>query len=205
MSQEVKDVRVCFHPLLEASDVLVITQRVLQDFPSRIPPEFRPWFPSASDTHPPIRPHRPAPLIPHEEPLRQGETQSRSRAEEQKFQRTWCVIQDRNAPLQTTQSFSRLFRMTIEKHKLHLRQRVRWALSERNCAGLEDLWVGINRAVRHSRMPTCNANFQRALAQIWLYCDVLYCEYIGNFLKQEFQLSGQITLSVHKLGDIIKL
>ncbi|NP_001006084.1 shieldin complex subunit 3 [Danio rerio] len=205
MTQEVKDVRVCFRPLLEASDVLLITHRVLQEFPSRILPEFRPWFPSAYDTHPPIRPQRPAPLILPEEPLRQDQTQSQSRAEGQRFQRSWCAIQDRNAPLETTHSFSRLFRMTIEKHKLHLRQRVRWVLSERNCAELEELWLGINRAVRHSRMPTCNANFQRALAQIWLYCDVLYCEYIGNFLKQEFQLSGQITLSVHKVGDIIQL
>ncbi|XP_051758901.1 shieldin complex subunit 3 [Ctenopharyngodon idella] len=219
MSQEMKDVSVYFRPPLEVRDVVFLTHRVLQEFPSTILPEFRPWYPSASDTRKPIRPQKPPPLIsseePQEIPLRPEEHQDASDAraerklesEPKRFKRSWCVITDRTTPLKITHSFSRLFRKTIEKHGLDLHQRVKWVVCERNCGalGVEELWLELNRAIRRSRLPTCNANFQRALAQIWLYCDVFYCEYIGNFLKQEFQLSGQITLTAHKLGDIIKL
>lgn len=209
-----QDVSVYFRPPLEVRDVVLLTHRVLQEFPSRVLPQFKPWFPSASDAHKPIKPLKPAPLISSsdlqsvslrlEEP---ADASDRRKPEAKRSKRSWCVITDRSAPLKITRSFSRLFRKSIEKHGLHLHQRVRWVVCERNCGArsMEELWLDLNRAIRRSRMPTCNANYQRALAQIWLYCDVFYCEYIGNFLKQEFQLSGQITLTGHKLGDIVKL
>uniref|UniRef100_A0A8C1FJS0 Zgc:101664 n=1 Tax=Cyprinus carpio carpio TaxID=630221 RepID=A0A8C1FJS0_CYPCA len=212
-----QDVSVCFRPPLGVRDVVLLTHRVLQELPSRVLPQFKPWFPSASDAHRPIRPLRPAPLISSEDlqsvPLRleePAETLDRSKppvSEAKRFKRSWCAIADRSAPLKTTRSFSRLFRNAVEKHGLHLRQRVKWVVCERNCGArsMEELWLDLNRAIRRSRLPTCNANYQRVLAQIWLYCDVFYSEYIGNFVKQEFQLSGLITLTGHKLGDIIKL
>ncbi|XP_016392051.1 shieldin complex subunit 3 [Sinocyclocheilus rhinocerous] len=218
MSQDVKDVSVYFRPPLEVRDVVLLTHTVLQELPSRVLPQFKPWFPSASDAHRPIRPLKPAPLISSEdlqsvwlrleEPADTSDQRKPAESDETKrFKRSWCAIADRSAPLKITRSFSRLFRKTVEKHALHLRQRVRWVVCERNCGsrGMEELWLDLNRAIRRSRLPTCNANYQRALAQIWLYCDVFYSEYIGNFLKQEFQLSGQITLTGHKLGDIVKL
>lgn len=212
-----QDVSVYFRPPLEVRDVVLLTHRVLQEFPSRVLPQFKPWFPSASDAHKPIKPLKPAPLISSEdlqsvslrleEPADALDRRKPIESEAKRSKRSWCVITDRSTPLKITRSFSRLFRKTIEKHGLHLHQRVRWVVCERNCGArsMEELWLDLNRAIRRSRMPTCNANYQRALPQIWLYCDVFYCEYIGNFLKQEFQLSGQITLTAHKLEDIVKL
>ncbi len=203
-----------FRPPLEVRDVLLLTHRALQEFPSRVLPRFKPWFPSASDPHRPIKPLKPAPLISSEDlqsvSLRLEDASDRTKpveSEAERSKRSWCVITDRSAPLEITRSFSRLFLKTVEKHGLHLRQRVKWVVCERNCGArsMEQLWLDLNRAIRRSRMPTCNANYQRALPQIWLYCDVFYCEYIGNVLKQEFQLSGQITLTAHKLGDIVQL
>ncbi|XP_073674944.1 shieldin complex subunit 3-like [Garra rufa] len=220
MSQDVKDVSVYFRPLLEVKDVVFLTNRVLQEFPSRVLPKFKPWFPSASDLHKPIKPLKPAPLISSsdlqnitlrlEEPADASDAADQRKpaeSEAKRLRRSWCVITDRSTPLKITRSFSRLFVKTIEKHGLHLHQRVKWVLCERNCGarGMEELWLDLNRAIRRSRLPTCNANYQRALAQIWLYCDVFYSEYIGNLLKQEFRLSGQITLTAHKLGDIVQL
>lgn len=233
-----------FRPLLELRDVVLLTHRVLQDFPNTILPEFKPWFPSALDSQNPIRPRKPPPLIssseipneiphqiphhpeipleiPHQIPLpippqippqipreaSDSRSQSKPVPDPQKFERSWCVISHRPATLRIPHSFSRPFRRIIEDHGLDPHQRVKWVVCERNCGsrGLEDLWREMIRAVRRSRMPSCNANFQRALAQIWLYCDVFHCESIGNFLKQEFRLSGTITLTVHKLGELIKL
>jgi len=257
-----QDVSVYFRPPLEVRDVLLLTHRALQEFPSRVLPRFKPWFPSASDAHKPIRPLKPAPLISSEDlqsvSLRLEDASDRTKPIEseaerskpwfpsasdphkpikplkpaplissedlqsvslrledasdrtkpiERSKRSWCVITDRSAPLKIPRSFSRLFLKTVEKHGLHLRQRVKWVVCERNCGArsMEELWLDLNRVIRRSRMPTCNANYQRALPQIWLYCDVFYCEYIGNVLKQEFQLSGQITLTAHKLGDIVQL
>ncbi|XP_051524516.1 shieldin complex subunit 3-like [Myxocyprinus asiaticus] len=239
MTREMKDVSVYFSGVLEVSDVLLITHKLLEEFPCRILPEFKPWYPSTSDTNKPIKPRKPPPLVSSEdlenitryleEPQNASNTKHKSKPEEtwkrkspsspetsardqcvsepKKFKRSWCVITNRSTPLKITHSFSWLFRKTVEKHRLHLYQRVKWVVCEVNCVvhTMEAVWLDLNRAIRHSRLPTCNANFQRELAQIWVYCDVFYCEYIGNFLKQEFQLSGQISLTVHKLGDIIKL
>ncbi len=193
-------------PLISSEDLQSVSLR-LED-PDRTKPVERskPWFPSASNAHKPLKP---APLISSEDlqsvSLRLEDPDRTKPVERSK--RSWCVITDRSAPLEITRSFSRLFLKTVEKHGLHLRQRVKWVVCERNCGArsMEELWLDLNRAIRRSRMPTCNANYQRALPQIWLYCDVFYCEYIGNVLKQEFQLSGQITLTAHKLGDIVQL
>ncbi|XP_026072853.1 shieldin complex subunit 3-like [Carassius auratus] len=210
MSQDAKDVSVCFRPPLKDTDAVLLTHRVLQEFPIRVQPQFRPWFPSASDA---LKPLKPAPLISSEDlqsvslRLEEPADASDQRRPAERPKRSWCAIADRRAPQKITRSFSRLFQKTVEKHALHLRQRVKWVVCERNCGprGMEELWLDLNRAIRRSRLPTCNANYQRALAQIWLYCDVFYSEYIGNLLKQEFQLSGQITLTCHRLGDIVKL
>ncbi len=198
-------------PLISSEDLQSVSLR-LEDASDRTKPieseakRSKPWFPSASDPHKPLKP---APLISSEDlqsvSLRLEDPDRTKPVERSK--RSWCVITDRSAPLEITRSFSRLFLKTVEKHGLHLRQRVKWVVCERNCGArsMEELWLDLNRAIRRSRMPTCNANYQRALPQIWLYCDVFYCEYIGNVLKQEFQLSGQITLTAHKLGDIVQL
>ncbi|XP_026784128.3 shieldin complex subunit 3 [Pangasianodon hypophthalmus] len=124
-----------------------------------------------------------------------------------KRKRSWSVFPQKTKPPQRTQYISRLFHKTVQRYGLDLHQRAKWIISELNCApqSIEEVWSKLIHAIKHARLPTCNANYQRDLIQIWVYCDISYCEYIGNFLRENFQLSGELTLAVHKLGDIFKL
>uniref|UniRef100_A0AAY5EVE7 Uncharacterized protein n=1 Tax=Electrophorus electricus TaxID=8005 RepID=A0AAY5EVE7_ELEEL len=124
-----------------------------------------------------------------------------------KCKRSWSVFSHKMKITERTQSFSRQFHKIIQRYGLHWHQRAKWIIFEVNCAprSIEEIWSRLDHAIKHSRLPTCNANFQRNLVQIWVYCDIFYCEYIGHFLRQKFHLSGEITLAVHKLGDVFKL
>ncbi|XP_053480941.1 shieldin complex subunit 3 isoform X2 [Ictalurus furcatus] len=121
--------------------------------------------------------------------------------------RSWSVYPPKTKTPQRTQYISRQFHKTVQRYGLDLHQRAKWIISELNCApqSIEEVWSKLNQAIKQSRLPTCNANYQRNLIQIWVYCDISYCEYIGNFLRENFQLSGELSLAVHKLGDIFKL
>ncbi|XP_017324330.1 shieldin complex subunit 3 [Ictalurus punctatus] len=121
--------------------------------------------------------------------------------------RSWSVYPPKKKTPQRTQYISRQFQKTVQRYGLDLHQRAKWIISELNCApqSIEEVWSKLNQAIKQSRLPTCNANYQRNLIQIWVYSDISYCEYIGNFLRENFQLSGELTLAVHKLGDIFKL
>lgn len=67
------------------------------------------------------------------------------------------------------------------------------------------VWRFLNRPVRRSRLPTCNANLQRERAEVWVFCDVLFAEQVGRLLKEELRLSGSIFLSVHRLGRVFSM
>ncbi|XP_076586046.1 shieldin complex subunit 3 [Chaetodon auriga] len=122
--------------------------------------------------------------------------------------RSWSVFTRTRGLLQSSQSLSRHFHHMVSVHRLHLRQRVKWVISQHNCGtsrDIEQVWQAVSRSVRRSRLPTCNANIQRERAEIWVFCDVLYSEQVGRSLKDELQLSGRICLSVHRLGDIFSM
>lgn len=121
--------------------------------------------------------------------------------------RSWSVFPPKAKPPQRTQNISGQLHKTVQRYGLDLHQRAKWIISELNCApqSIEEVWSKLSHAIKHSRLPTCNANYQRSLIQIWVYCDISYCEYIGHFLQENFQLSGELNLAVHKLGDIFKL
>ncbi|XP_063050859.1 shieldin complex subunit 3 [Engraulis encrasicolus] len=123
---------------------------------------------------------------------------------DQKFRRSWTVFSSGVKLYKNTKTFSQAFQKVIEKHRLQIHQRVKWIIDQVNCESshIESVWVKLTRAVRHSELPTCNANFQRRAAQIWIFCDVLYSEHVGNFVKTEFNLNGHIRLAVHKHGVI---
>ncbi|TSL10173.1 hypothetical protein Baya_6290 [Bagarius yarrelli] len=139
-----------------------------------------------------------------------GEQHTRNDLENvaKKSKRTWSVYspKQKTSP-RTHYTISRQLHKTLQKYGLDLHQRAKWIISELNCApqNIEEVWTKISHAINHAKLPTCNANFQRKLVQIWVYCDLSYCEYIGNFLRENFQLSGELILSVHNLGDIFKL
>ncbi|KAM3842748.1 shieldin complex subunit 3 [Diretmus argenteus] len=122
--------------------------------------------------------------------------------------RSWSVFPQKGVLVQNAQSMSKQFHRMVGNHKLHLRQRAKWVICQQNCGApgdIEQVWRDLSRAVRRCRLPTCNANIQRDQAEIWVFCDVLYCESVGKYLKEELQLSGNIRLSVHKLGTIFSL
>uniref|UniRef100_A0A3B4DNJ8 Uncharacterized protein n=1 Tax=Pygocentrus nattereri TaxID=42514 RepID=A0A3B4DNJ8_PYGNA len=190
------------------NDAVFMTQRALEDFPCRALPAFTPWFPSTADRSLPIKPKHAPPVISSKLPEAvggKGTAQVENVSE--KFKRSWSVFSHKMKTHESAQTFSRQFHKTIETYRLHFHQRAKWIIGELNCApqSVEEVWTKLNHAIKHSRLPTCNANFQRNLSQIWVYCDILYCEFIGNFLRQKLQLSGEITLAVHKLGNIFKL
>ncbi|XP_071340165.1 shieldin complex subunit 3 [Trachinotus anak] len=124
------------------------------------------------------------------------------------IKRCWRTFTQRGVLLQSSQSLSKHFHHMVAIHRLHLRQRAKWVISEHNCGAardIEQMWRTLSRSVRSSRLPTCNANIQREQAEIWVFCDVLYSEQVGRFLKDELQLLGRISLSVHRLGNIFSM
>ncbi|KAF3695270.1 putative protein FLJ26957 [Channa argus] len=124
------------------------------------------------------------------------------------IKRSWSIFTHRGVLLQNSQSLSKQFRHMVFTHRLHLRQRAKWVISEDNCEGardIEQVWQTLSRSVQRTRLPTCNANIQRERAEIWVFCDVLYSEQVGRFLKDELHLSGRISLSIHRLGNILSL
>lgn len=124
-----------------------------------------------------------------------------------KCKRSWSVFSSKMKTFPRTQYISGQFHKTVQRYGLDSHQRAKWVISELNCLlqSIEEVWSKLSHAIKHCKLPTCNANYQRNLIQIWVYCDISYCEYIGNFLRENFQLSGELTLAVHKLGDIFKL
>ncbi|XP_010894309.1 shieldin complex subunit 3 [Esox lucius] len=228
------------------------SEKALEDFPCRVLPTFKPWFPPEQDYSLPIRPLKAPPVISLEdlenlqkcllpadiaEPLlceeslqnvaltslgrsmlhaqacsepgkaAQNEYNLQRKLQSPKERRSWSVVSHHGLFLQGTQSFSKRFHRVVWMHRLHMRQRAKWVIDELNCvtSNIEKIWRELNQAIRNIKLPTCNANIQRDLTQIWVFCDVLYCEYVGHYLKEEFQLTGQITLVVHKLGNILSL
>lgn len=124
-----------------------------------------------------------------------------------KPKRCWSVIPQKTRLPDLTNIISRHFHKIIHKYGLDLHQRAKLVICELNCAPLsiDEVWSRISQAIKHATLPTCNANYQRDASQIWLYCDLGYCEYTGNVLRETFQLTGNITLAVHKLGDVFSL
>uniref|UniRef100_A0A3Q2TMA2 Shieldin complex subunit 3 n=1 Tax=Fundulus heteroclitus TaxID=8078 RepID=A0A3Q2TMA2_FUNHE len=119
--------------------------------------------------------------------------------------RSWSVFTQRGVLLQSSQRLSTRFHRLVSVHRLQLRQRAKWVITEQNCGDVEQVWRCLSRSVPSSRLPTCNANIQRDRAEIWVFCDLLYSEQVGRLLKDELQLSGSIKLSVHKLGTIFSM
>ncbi|XP_028852312.1 shieldin complex subunit 3 [Denticeps clupeoides] len=193
--------------------LLLAAGRAAQDLRPRLLPAFTPWFPTGGDTSLPVRPAKPAPVVgppSSPEPAAGGSRRSWSVFAPEPaaggFRRSWSVFAPEAELAGFAPSFSGRFRKAVERHGLHPRQRAKWIVGESNCApgGLERAWAGLHRAARRTRPPACNANFQRELAQIWVFCDVLHSERVGAFLKRELGLAGQIALAVHRLGNILQ-
>ncbi|XP_029986170.1 shieldin complex subunit 3 [Sphaeramia orbicularis] len=122
------------------------------------------------------------------------------------IRRSWSVCPQGGAAVPCPpQGLSAQLHQLVSKHRLHLQHRVRWVICTHNCQDLEQVWQILNRSVQSSVLPTCNANIQRENLEIWVFCDVLYAEQVGRFLKDQLQLSGTISLWVHPLGNIYSM
>ncbi|KAF7661641.1 hypothetical protein LDENG_00257300 [Lucifuga dentata] len=124
------------------------------------------------------------------------------------LKRSWNVFAQKSVSLQSFRSLSKQFQQTVSTHRLQLCQRAKWVICQRNCGrgrSIEQVWRSLNRALRRSRLPSCNTNIQRERLEIWVFCDVASSELLGRFLKEELQLSGCISLSVHRHADVFNM
>ncbi|KAH0627974.1 hypothetical protein JD844_008598 [Phrynosoma platyrhinos] len=125
----------------------------------------------------------------------------------QNIRRSWSAsasnakLKDKILPL------SRELQSTLEKLKLHVFYRAQWIIEPSTLSNqtLEDIWTKLNRMIKHNELPSCNSTFQRSKEQILIFCDILYCEYIANYLKEKLNLRGKMNLFVHKYGIIHSL
>ncbi|XP_034379096.1 shieldin complex subunit 3 [Arvicanthis niloticus] len=127
--------------------------------------------------------------------------------EKQLKKRSWSVsLASKHCPKKIF-PLSRKLQATLKTLHLHSLHRARWTLEYSVCNNqtLEDIWTKLNHLIRHNELPSCNANIQRQLGQIWVFCDIKYCEYVGNLLKERLSLIGKINLFVHKYGVIFNM
>ncbi|XP_068783617.1 shieldin complex subunit 3 [Struthio camelus] len=139
--------------------------------------------------------HRPINLENREEPPSNGK---------QKLKRSWSVslpsakIKEKSLPL------SQELQNNLERLKLDVFCRAKWTIEQSVCNNqtLEDIWIKLNRLIKHNELPSCNATIQRSVGQIWIFCDILYCEYVRNVLRERLSLTDKMNLLVHKFGII---
>ncbi|KAM6188133.1 LOW QUALITY PROTEIN: shieldin complex subunit 3 [Sarcoramphus papa] len=125
----------------------------------------------------------------------------------QKLKRSWSVsllspkLKEKILPL------SQELRNNLERLKLHAFYRAKWTIEQSICnnQNLEDVWIKLNRLIKQNELPSCNATIQRSVGQIWIFCDMLYCEYVRNILREKLSLTDKMNLLVHKFVIIFSL
>ncbi|XP_054254013.1 shieldin complex subunit 3 [Indicator indicator] len=125
----------------------------------------------------------------------------------QKLKRSWSVslpcpkLKEKILPL------SQELRNNLERLKLHAFYRAKWTIEQSVCnnQNLEDIWIKLNRLIKQNELPSCNATIQRSVGQIWIFCDIFYCEYVRNVLRKKLCLTDKMNLLVHKFGVIFSL
>lgn len=229
-----------------------ITEKAIQDFSTRPPSRFIPWFPH-DESKLPVKPKRSPPVISEEvaEDVRQYFTLSEHSVKSQSYdatvdllefqpslekqhlihshtlnqqmisgnldekfkkgrqhnRRSWSVSLVSTNCTENISSMSKNLLDSIKALHLHSRYRARWVIEHTVCNNqtLEEIWVQLNRIIKHNELPSCNATIQRHIGQIWVFCDVMYCEYVGNILKEKLALTGKINLFVRKFGIIFSM
>nr|XP_044994843.1 shieldin complex subunit 3 [Jaculus jaculus]XP_044994844.1 shieldin complex subunit 3 [Jaculus jaculus] len=121
--------------------------------------------------------------------------------------RSWSISLVRKNCTGKITPLSKKLQDSLKTLNLHSLYRARWTIEHTVCNNqtLEDIWAKLNHIIRHGELPSCNATIQRSLGQIWVFCDIMYCEYVGNLLKGRLALTGKIDLFVHKYGVIFSM
>ncbi|KAM6224925.1 shieldin complex subunit 3 [Rhynchocyon petersi] len=127
--------------------------------------------------------------------------------QKQHLQRSWSVSVHSSNCTGNIFPLSKKLQDILNTLNLHSLDRARWTIEHAVCDSqtLEDIWVKLNRIIRHNELPSCNATIQRHLGQIWVFCDIMHCEYVGNLLKERLALTGKINLFVRKYGVIFSM
>uniref|UniRef100_H0XYT7 Shieldin complex subunit 3 n=1 Tax=Otolemur garnettii TaxID=30611 RepID=H0XYT7_OTOGA len=136
-----------------------------------------------------------------------GNLDKQSEKGKQYNRRSWSVSLPGNTYAENVFPLSKKLQDSLKALNLHSLCRARWIIEYTICNNhtLEDIWTKLNQIIRHNELPSCNATIQRHLGQIWVFCDVKYCEYVGNLLKRRLALTGKINLFVHKYGVIFSM
>ncbi|XP_012519978.1 PREDICTED: uncharacterized protein LOC105826538 [Propithecus coquereli] len=136
-----------------------------------------------------------------------GNLDKQSEKGKQHNRRSWSVSLPSGTGTENVFPLSKKLQDSLKALNLHSLYRARWTIEHTICNNqtLEDIWAKLNQIIRHNELPSCNATIQRHLGQIWVFCDVKYCEYVGNLLKGRLALTGKINLFVHKYGVIFSM
>ncbi|KAM9213017.1 shieldin complex subunit 3 [Leptosomus discolor] len=125
----------------------------------------------------------------------------------QKLKRSWSVSLHSPKLKEKILPLSQELQSNLERLKLHAFYRAKWTIEQSVCnnQNLEDIWIKLNRLIKQNELPSCNATIQRSVGQIWIFCDILYCEYVRNILREKLSLTDKMNLLVHKFGIIFSL
>ncbi|XP_031301931.1 shieldin complex subunit 3 [Camelus dromedarius] len=136
-----------------------------------------------------------------------GNLDERTEKGRQHKRRSWSVSLPSSNCTENIFPLSKKLQDSLKALNLHSFYRARWIIEHTVCnnQSLEDIWAKLNRIIRHNELPSCNATIQRHLGEIWVFCDVMYCEYVGNLLKGRLALTGEISLFVNKYGVIFSM
>lgn len=137
-----------------------------------------------------------------------GNVNKQSEKGRQHRKRSWSVSLPSHNYTENIFPLSEKLQDSLKALNLHSLYRARWTIEHTICNSsqtLEDIWAKLNQIIRHNELPSCNATIQRHLGQIWVFCDIKYCEYVGNLLKGRLALTGKINLFVHKYGVIFSM
>ncbi|KAM5264533.1 shieldin complex subunit 3 [Ctenodactylus gundi] len=121
--------------------------------------------------------------------------------------RTWSVSLTSNNCTEYVLPLSKNLQDNLKVLNLHSLYRARWTIEHTICTNqtLEDIWAKLNQIIKHNELPSCNATIQRHLGQIWVFCDIRCCEFVGSILKERLALTGTINLFVQKHGVIFSM
>ncbi|XP_029798195.1 shieldin complex subunit 3 [Suricata suricatta] len=136
-----------------------------------------------------------------------GNLNKQSEKGKQHKKRFWSVSLPNSNCTENIFPLSKNLQDSLKALNLHSLYRARWTIEHTICNNqtLEDIWAKLNQIIRHNELPSCNATIQRHLGQIWVFCDIMYCEYVGNLLKRRLALTGTMNLCVRKCGVIFSM
>ncbi|KAM3940026.1 shieldin complex subunit 3 [Leptodactylus fuscus] len=128
-------------------------------------------------------------------------------SKEKMYVRPWSVCTRRVGGKDSAIPPSPELKDILDRLKLNLYHRGRWTILSSVCGdrSMEETWDKLSRLIRHGVLPSCNAILQQDIREIWIFCDLRYCEYIGKLVRAKLNLSGKIDLYIHKHGVILSM